>query len=67
MCVYSSKNISSWNSPANAELTIASLLVLSTIAVLGVSVGSIPVEIAPNEPYEQLPFVALITPPFSAR
>ena len=65
--MYSNNLILPAKSPENAPSTIASPVLPLTVAVVGVSVLSIPSAIAPNLPYEQLPLVALIIPPFSAR
>ena len=47
--------------------TSASNDLLSTKASIGVSVKSTPSATQPKSPYDELPFVALIFPPFSAR
>ena len=45
----------------------ASVDLLFTVAEIGTSVESTPSDTQPKSPYELLPFVALIFPPFSAR
>ena len=54
-------------SSVNTFVENASKAKLSTLPVTGTSVESTPSATVPNVPYELLPFVARILPPFSAK